>query len=135
MTIFFFIHKCFIFIPIFPAFITKRIKIVEYSSDVLTFIKNVVEANLLAARSRCLKSRVFNVACGERTTLNQLLNEIKEICESEINPVYDKARPGDVKHSLADIELARQELQYSPKYSLLDGLLETIKWFVKNSSK
>ncbi len=106
----------------------------EQSRD-FTYIKNVVAANLLAARSDRLKSRVFNVAYGERTTLNQLLNQIKEICESEINPVYEKNRPGDVKHSLADIELARQELQYSPEYSLLDGLLETVKWFVKNSSK
>ena len=106
----------------------------EQSRD-FTYIKNVVEANLLAAKSEGLKNRVFNVACGNRTTLNQLLNEIKNISESEINPVYDKARPGDVKHSLADIELAAQELRYSPKHTLHDGLLETVKWFVKNSSK
>jgi UDP-N-acetylglucosamine 4-epimerase len=106
----------------------------EQSRD-FTFVKNVVEANLLAANARDLKERVFNIACGERTTLNKLLMEIKGICKSDINPIHEKQRAGDVRHSLADIELAKQELQYSPHYTLLDGLFQTVQWFVKISSK
>jgi UDP-glucose 4-epimerase len=92
-----------------------------------TFVGDVVKANILAMEKNV--EGVFNIACGRRISINELANKIMEIMSVKLNPVYDKPRPGDVRHSLADISLARQKLGYVPEYNLEKGLEVTIRWF------
>lgn len=100
----------------------------EQSRD-FTYIENVIKANILAVKAKGISNRVFNIACEKRTTVNQLLKEIKEVIGSDITPVFKDRRPGDVKHSLADIEKARRELKFSPDFSLREGLIKTYNLF------
>jgi UDP-N-acetylglucosamine/UDP-N-acetylgalactosamine 4-epimerase len=103
------------------------------------FIDNVVQANLLAATasSPSHPGRVYNVAYGERTTLNQLYALIRDCVGAELNvataktPVYCAERAGDVRHSLADISLARSQLGYQPTTSLRAGISRTCSWYVR----
>jgi nucleoside-diphosphate-sugar epimerase len=95
-----------------------------------TFVRDVVKANILARNSPA--EGVFNVACGQRVSLNELAGKIMRITGISVEPVYEAARPGDVKDSLADITEARREMGYEPDYHLDLGLEETIKWFRVN---
>ncbi len=106
----------------------------EQSRD-FTFVENAVEANLLAAFSRKAgRGEVVNVACGERYSLNQLVVALNEIMGKNIEPQYSKPRPGDVKHSLADIGRARNLLGYEVKVNFMEGLERTVQWFKNNRS-
>ncbi len=104
------------------------------------FIDNCVQANILAAtvENPDALNQVYNVAFGERTTLNQLFAYIKErvnkfYSEAEnIQPVYRDFRPGDVRHSLADISKAEQLLGYLPQRSVKDGLDLAGEWYIAN---
>ena len=101
----------------------------EQSRD-FTYIDNVVSANLKAASAKDASGRVINVANGERITLNQLLNELKELTgKQDVTAEYREPRVGDVRHSLADISLARQFLGYESKVDLREGLRRTIDWW------
>jgi nucleoside-diphosphate-sugar epimerase len=102
----------------------------ETSRD-FTFIQNTVEANLLAAAAPAEKvsGRVMNVATGERITLNQVFEELKTIIGYDGEAVYAPERAGDIKHSLADIALARELLGYAPSVSLREGLRRTVEWY------
>jgi len=92
-----------------------------------TFIKDATEANILAAESDA--SGVFNIGRSERVTINQLARlAIKLVANNSVEPVYDEPRPGDIRHSLADISKART-LGYNPRYSLEEGLRETVRRF------
>jgi nucleoside-diphosphate-sugar epimerase len=103
----------------------------EQSRD-FTYVKNVVEANLLACKASGVAGQVFNVACGDRITVNSMLQQINQITGKDIAPVYGDARPGDIKHSQADITRARNLLGYEPKISFEDGLRHTIEWYREN---
>lgn len=94
-----------------------------------TYVENVIEANLLARKAEQLKGKVFNIACGQRTSVNNLLNYLQEISGYQIPPKYAEARKGEVRHSLADIKLAQRELGYQVKVGLRAGLEKTWKWF------
>ncbi|MGB9980637.1 SDR family oxidoreductase [Methanobacterium sp.] len=96
-----------------------------------TFVKNVVDANILAAESN--KTGNFNIACGKRIKLNDLIYMINKLTDAKINPVYVDPRPGDIKHSLADISKAKS-LGYNPKADFKNELKETIKFFRSNPS-
>lgn len=103
----------------------------ETSRD-FTYVDNVVQCNLLAALMSTpeVAGQVYNVACGESTTLNQLFNELADIFRhAGINdihePVYKDFRRGDVRYSLASIEKARRQLGYQPEFNLRDGLERT----------
>ena len=107
-----------------------------------TFIANVVQANLLAAltpNETCF-GEIFNIAAGGRTTLLDILDKIisnlKEQKAIQQDPVvqFGPPRAGDVPHSLASIEKASKQLQYSPLFSVDDGIRETVKWFAANTS-
>lgn len=100
----------------------------EQSRD-FTYVANVVEANLLALRAENVSGQVFNVACGLRTTVNALAVAINEILNADISPIYDKPRPGDIKHSFADISKAEQMVKYQKIFSFKDGLEKTIQWY------
>lgn len=101
----------------------------EQSRD-FTYIDNAVQANLLACKSQQVgRGEVINVACGERYTLNELVGALNEILGTEIEPVYSDPRPGDVRHSQADIARARQLLGYEVKVGFKEGLKLTADWF------
>jgi UDP-glucose 4-epimerase len=97
----------------------------EQSRD-FTYVANVVEANVLALESPGLAGRVYNVACGERISLNHLLAEIGTLLDVAITPEYLEGRPGDVPHSQADISAAERDLAYRPTVHLREGLRRTI---------
>ncbi|MBN1280950.1 MAG: SDR family oxidoreductase [Candidatus Thermoplasmatota archaeon] len=92
-----------------------------------TFISDVVAANIRAADSPAVG--VFNVSGGERTSLNELTKILMKIYLKKIDIIYEQSRPGDIKHSLADISKAKQHLGYHPTYTLHKGLQETAQWF------
>lgn len=103
----------------------------EQSRD-FTYVTNVVKANILAAGCEGVGGRSINIACGERYTLNELFSRLKEIFRSELDPIYSDPRPGDVKHSQADISLAEELLEYSTEISFEDGLEKTVRWYQRN---
>jgi nucleoside-diphosphate-sugar epimerase len=104
----------------------------EQSRD-FTYIDNVVSANLKAATTAKGVGTVINVAMGERITLNQLLEELKDLLgKHDITADYQPSRVGDVRHSLADTSKAREFLDYEPTVGLREGLKRTIDWW-KNS--
>jgi nucleoside-diphosphate-sugar epimerase len=98
----------------------------EQSRD-FTYIDNVIDANLRAAEAEGVSGQTFNIACGERISLNQLLEEIRAIVGSEVQASYLEPRQGDVKHSLADISRAREQLGYEALIDFNDGLLRTVE--------
>jgi len=97
----------------------------EQSRD-FTFVKNVVDANILSCESK--KTGIFNIACGRRITINQLADYINEILGKEIKSIHAEPRPGDIKHSLADISKAK-EFGYNPKNEFKKELIATVEWF------
>ncbi|MCK4330041.1 hypothetical protein KAX02_09390 [candidate division WOR-3 bacterium] len=92
---------------------------------------NVREANLLASHKEGIAGKVFNIACSVRTTVNNLVEELNKIFESSIQATYIKPRPGEVKHSLADIGKDRKLLGYNPSIDFQDGLQKAVKWFTQ----
>jgi UDP-glucose 4-epimerase len=101
----------------------------EQSRD-FTFVSNAVDANLRAAETVAGVGQVINVANGQRTTLNQLLEVLKRVTDRPTaEPVYREARVGDVLHSLADITRAREWLGYEPRVDLEEGLRLTVEWW------
>jgi UDP-glucose 4-epimerase len=101
----------------------------EQSRD-FNYIDNVVSANLLAAETQTGIGQVINIGNGERTTLNELLSELKILTgRVDLQPDYQEARAGDVRHSLADISKARELLGFVPRVGLRDGLRMTIEWW------
>ena len=101
----------------------------EQSRD-FTYIDNVVQANIQAAEHREVTG-VFNAACGSKMTVNQLAKELMHIIGKEVDMVYEPARPGDIKHSLADSTKAKQAFDFDPHISINEGLKETVAWFLK----
>ena len=108
---------------VIPIFVKKLMsdQIPEIHGDGMqsrdfSYVDNVIEANLLACiapQAAC--GQVFNIACGARTTLNDLYKKLAQLLGKNIEPRYVAPRPGDVKHSLADISKAKSLLGYSPK--------------------
>lgn len=111
----------------------------ETSRD-FCYIKNVVQANILSALSQNRESvnKAYNIAFGERTTLNQLLDLIRQPLTKYfpeaggIAPEYGPFRKGDVRHSLADISRAGSLLGYAPEYNVKTGMDETVRWYVES---
>ena len=109
----------------------------ETSRD-FCYIDNVIQANLLAATSQHVDAanQVYNVAVGDRTTLNQLFEAIRALLAprfphlTDFKPVYRDFRAGDVRHSLADISKARTRLGYEPTHPIGEGLAEAMDWYV-----
>jgi nucleoside-diphosphate-sugar epimerase len=101
----------------------------EQSRD-FTFVENVVDANLAAGRAPGASGGVFNVACGARTTVNQLFRMIAEATNAtRIHPNYHPTRAGDVKHSLASIDAAERALNWRPRIDLAEGIARTVAWY------
>ncbi|MDI6840023.1 MAG: SDR family oxidoreductase [bacterium] len=94
-----------------------------------TYVSNVVEANILAIETEDTGSEIFNIACGKRYSLLSIIDRLNEILGTSVKPTFKKPKPGDVKHSMADISKSMSKLKYSPRVELLDGLVKTVKWF------
>lgn len=99
------------------------------------YVGNVVRANILAAVTENADAfgEAFNIACGERTTLNELFAAIRDLAapDSGIAPVYEDFRPGDIAHSLADIRKAQKTLGYEPTVKVSEGLKRAAEWYMK----
>ena len=111
----------------------------ETSRD-FCYIENVIQINLLAATATAAESKnqVYNVAVGDRTTLNNLFIIIKDALSElgftyELQPQYREFRTGDVKHSLADISKASSLLHYKPSHQIIEGLKEAMVWYAKGA--
>jgi UDP-glucose 4-epimerase len=102
----------------------------EQSRD-FTYIANVLDANWRAATSPNVAGEAFNIACGAQISLNQLVGKLNQLLASQIKPVYEPGRKGDVRHSLADISKASKMLGYSPAVTLDAGLEKVLDWYRK----
>ncbi len=100
----------------------------EQSRD-FTYVDNVVQANLLAARAKKTHGQVINVACGEAVTVNAIIGAINGLLGKDIEPLYAPPRPGDVRHSLADITAAKELIGYEPVIRFREGLEKSIDWY------
>jgi UDP-N-acetylglucosamine 4-epimerase len=105
----------------------------EQSRD-FTYIKNVVQANILAlfTENKNAVNQVYNIAYGNQITLNDLFSNLKAISKSDQKVQYGPERMGDVRDSLADINKAKVNLGYSPEYSVKEGLNQTYQWYLTN---
>lgn len=111
----------------------------EYSRD-FTYIDNVIQMNMLALTTTNPTSvnQIYNTAFGERTTLNQLLSYLKEFLSefdpriAEVDILHGPNRIGDIPHSLACVDKARQLLGYNPRYNMQQGLKEAVEWYWNN---
>ena len=112
----------------------------SFSRD-FTYIDNVVELNIqaLLTQNKSAINEIYNVACGEATSLNSLFhmlrNELAMLAPSvkAFEPIHEKIRVGDIPHSLASIEKAKQLLHYAPEISVEEGIKRTVAWYVKDS--
>jgi len=100
----------------------------EQSRD-FTFVADVVQANLLAAAAPGVSGRVYNVACGRRTSLLELVALLNGLLGTNIAPKHAAPRLGDVKHSQATIERAREDLGYRPTTDMKEGLRRCLEWW------
>lgn len=122
-----------------PAFVTAVLKDEPptiygdgLQSRDFTYVDNVVEANLLAARVKHAKGEVLNIATGQAVTVNEVIDIINELLGKNVKPIYEAQRPGDVKHSLADITLAKKTIGYKPAVLFKQGLELAIDWYRDN---
>lgn len=106
----------------------------EQSRD-FTFIDDVVQANLLSWQAAGASGEVFNIAVGNRVTLNDLLGVLINITGSKADVIHSEPRPGDVKHSMASIEKASNILGYFPKTGIEEGLRLTVEWFTEKNTQ
>ncbi|HID63737.1 MAG TPA: SDR family oxidoreductase, partial [Anaerolineae bacterium] len=121
---------------VIPKFVTAMLKgerpVIygdgEQSRD-FSYVTNVVQANLLAANAPEVGGQVFNIACGQRYNLLELVATINRILGTDIAPVHTAPRAGDIKHSLADIARARERLGYQVEVEFEEGLRRVIEWF------
>lgn len=112
-----------------------------YSRD-FTYIDNVIQMNHLAATTEAPEAigQVFNTACGDRTTLNDLTGALKDLLSkfdpsiSSVDVIHGAERAGDIPHSLASIEKAKRILHYQPTHDLQGGLSEAIQWYWDNQA-
>ena len=111
----------------------------NFSRD-FTYIDNVIQMNELAmlTENKSAINTVYNTAFGERTTLNELVNSLREFLSTYDNEIanvpiiYGENRVGDIPHSLASIEKAKKLLNYQPKFSMREGLKEAVNWYWNN---
>src|SRR5437868_5646169 len=96
-----------------------------------TYIDNAVSANLLACAAPAEKvcGKTFNIACGGQVTLNQMVDVLNRLMGTRIDPIHGSERAGDIKHSFADVNLAKQAFGYKPLVGFEDGLKKTIAWY------
>lgn len=100
----------------------------EQSRD-FTYVSNVVDANILSAVADCDSGIAINCAYSAQITLNELVSYINQNLDKKIDPIYKEPRPGDIKHSFANINLAKDKINYNPMIGFEEGLKLTIEHF------
>lgn len=100
-----------------------------------TFVADVVQANLLAAKAPAASGNVYNVACGRRTSLLELVNKVNALLGTRISPTHDAPRPGDVQHSQADIARAQADLGFKPRVDIDQGLRYCLDFYASRQGK
>ena len=127
-------------IPLFcKAFLEDKAPTINgdgVTSRDFTYVDNAVQANLLAlfTTDRDALNQVYNVACGEQTSLNELVEMLQQISGKQISAHYEAERPGDVKHSRADITRIRTLLGYEPQVFFQDGIRRIYEWYQSEKS-
>ena len=128
-------------IPLFAkALLEKKPPVINgdgsHSRD-FTFVDNAVQANILSLFTNNLTAvnQVYNIACGDQTSLLQLFNKLKQEAGVNLQPIHNVERKGDVKHSLADISKAATLLGYKPAVPVGDGLRTTFEWYKNNPDR
>ena len=125
-------------IPLFATAMLKGERPVIYGDGLqsrdFTFVANNIAANLLATTVPGVGGQVFNIACGRRYTLLDLVAALNRILGTRIEPEFRPARPGDVKHSLADITRAETGLGYRVQVDFEAGLAQTVAWYLQGGS-
>lgn len=125
-------------IPLFmDALVNKKTAYINGNGDNsrdFTFVENAVQANVKAmfCKNENAFNKVYNVAVGENISLNKLFSTLQELTGNYTLPVYREERPGDIRHSLADISLAHEMIGYEPAIKLKEGLSITLEWFKEN---
>ncbi len=121
---------------VIPLFITAILKGQQpkiygdgHQSRDFCFVTNVVHANLLAADAPGAAGKVFNIACGQTTSLLQLLDKLNRLLGTDVKPIHEPPRAGDVRESLADISQARRILGYEPQVGFDEGLGRSIEYY------
>jgi UDP-glucose 4-epimerase len=99
-----------------------------------TYVDNAVQANILAATAPDVAGQVFNIACGQRITLRDMVAILNRLIGRDLQIEYGPPRAGDVRHSLADIGRAQQLLGYAPAVDVAEGLARTLAWYRENES-
>ncbi len=94
-----------------------------------TYVRNVVDGTLKACTASGVTGRIINIACGGRVSIKKLLRTLSELTGKTIEPVFQDARSGDIRHSQADISLARMLLDYRPLTSFREGMEQTLQWY------
>jgi UDP-glucose 4-epimerase len=122
-----------------PAFVTAILKDQPptvfgdgLQSRDFTYVDNVVDADLLAARAEHTAGEIINIACGQSVTVNETIEAINSAAGKNIKPIYTAPRPGDVKHSLADISAAEKLIGFKPAIPFKQGLQMAINWYRDN---
>jgi len=125
---------------VIPKFITAMMKnerpVIygdgEQSRD-FTYVSNVVNANILAAFANCNTGIAMNCAYSGRITLNELVRSLNKMLNKNIVPIYEKQRPGDIKHSFADIKLAKEKIGFNTTIDFETGLKNTLDFYIKKN--
>src|SRR5262249_48644380 len=100
-----------------------------------TYVGDVVQANLKAADAPAVSGNVYNIACGKRTSLLELIAYLNDLLGTSVRPTQGPARAGDVRHSQADISRARGELGYQPTTDIRLGLERTLEWWQRRARR
>lgn len=94
------------------------------------YVEDIVQANLLALTTKKSTGETFNVATGTPQTINELVNTLREkLGKQHLTPIYANARPGDIKHSYANIDKAKKMLRYNPNFALDEGIKRLVEWY------
>lgn len=124
-------------IPKFLGLMLKNKRPIIYGdgsqSRDFTYVENIVSVNLKACDSEKLpEERIFNCACGNQITIIELVNELNHLLRKKLSPKFTNPRPGEVRHSNADVSRAVHYLDYEPKVDSREGLNLTIAWYLRN---
>ena len=100
-----------------------------------TFVANVVDGNMLAARAPNISGLTLNIATGRRIRVLDLVAQLNDILSTQLAPIHSEPRSGDIRHSLADITEAKQRLSYQPCVGFAEGLRRTVDWFAERRAR
>jgi UDP-glucose 4-epimerase len=99
------------------------------------YVEDVVQANILALKSKNCIGEVFNIGTGTSVSVNQVATTLKEILKrNDLKSIYADPQPADVRHGYADISKAKKILGYDPKFSFKEGLIKLVNWYSKKTS-